>query len=201
MAASSSLSNVIAGALVSVAQPFRVGDTVVFNSGMEPEYCFVEDIPLMYTSLRTWDKRRLLVPNSMFQNNVVVNYTAKAESKLVPIYVTIDYESDMDRAMQILHDAAARPPDFAPVGNLPVVVMQYTNTGVSLRLLSNARDQSSAFNMTCDLLYSVRKEFDANGIRMAPSQRLTVNPVGPGGTSLLEALRPGSRFRLPPGGS
>ncbi len=52
LAAQSTLANVIAGAMVSLAPPFKIGDAVVFpypNS----DWCFVEDIRLTFTVLRT----------------------------------------------------------------------------------------------------------------------------------------------------
>ena len=59
LAAQSSLSNIISGMLISITQPFRIGDAIMFKN----EFCFVEDIKLSYLVLRTWDNKRLMVPN------------------------------------------------------------------------------------------------------------------------------------------
>jgi small conductance mechanosensitive channel len=171
LAAQSSLSNLVAGMVVSVSQPFEIGDAVVFRN----EFCFVEDIRLMLTVLRTWDNRRLMIPNQLFLTEVVTNYTARDPTMLAPVLVQISYESDVDKAMSIMAKVAREHPDCMPIGNLPnVVVMEYNESGISLRLLSRAEDQSTAFQMERDLLYSIRKEFLANGIAIAYPRREVV---------------------------
>ena len=74
LAAQSSLANIFAGMIVSTAQPFRIGDAVLFQMPWGAEWCWVEDIKLTFTVLKTWDKRRLVVPNQTFLNQGLVNY-------------------------------------------------------------------------------------------------------------------------------
>lgn len=168
LAAQSSLSNVISGFLISLSRPFRLGDAVVFRD----EFCFVEDVRLMHTVLRTWDNRRLIVPNALFQSEVVINYSIGDPTMLVPVFVEISYESDLDKAMKIMREVALRHPDCMPIGDLPnVVVMEFADSGIKLRLLSRAKDQPTAFMMARDLLYQIKKEFDANGIEIAYPRR------------------------------
>jgi len=88
---------------------------------------------------------------------------------LAPVFVTITYESDVDKAMEIMLDEAKRHPDCLPIGDLPnVVVMEYSERGINLRLLSRAKDQPTAFMMIRDLLYTIKKRFDEEGIALAP---------------------------------
>ncbi|MBI3023555.1 MAG: mechanosensitive ion channel family protein, partial [Thaumarchaeota archaeon] len=91
---------------------------------------------------------------------------------LAPVFVQITYESDLDKAIEILTTVARKHPDFMPIGNLPVVhVMEYTESGVNLRVLSRAKDQPTAFQMGKDILYQIRKEFQASGIELAYPRR------------------------------
>jgi small-conductance mechanosensitive channel len=171
LAAQSTLSNIFAGMTISIFQPIRVDEAVMFKN----EFCFVEDIKLMHTVLRTWDNRRLMVPNAMLQNEVVVNYTRNDPTKLTPVLVSISYESDLDKSMKIMVDVAKRHPDCLPVGDLPKVqLMEFGDSGVALRLLSRAKDQASSFGMARDLLREIKKEFDANGIEIAYPRRYLV---------------------------
>ncbi|WP_455363674.1 mechanosensitive ion channel family protein [[Eubacterium] cellulosolvens] len=167
LAAQQSISNLIAGFLVSISRPFQIGDAVVFHD----EFCFVEDITLMHSILRTWDNRRLVVPNSTVLSEVITNYSKKDPTMLAPVFVTITYESDLDKAMEIMVDEARKHKDCLPIGDLPnIVVMEYGERGISLRLLSRAKDQPTAFMMIRDLLYSVKRRFDKEGISLAPSR-------------------------------
>ena len=171
LAAQASLSNLVAGLVISLSQPFRIGEAVLFSN----EWCWVEDVRLTFTVLKTWDNRRLMVPNQLFLSNVIINYDATDSSKLCIVFVTITYESNLDRAIQILKEVAKKHPDFMPVGNLPVVhVMDYTESGMNLRLLSRAKDQPTNFQMSKDILYAVKKEFDNNGIKLAFPRRQVI---------------------------
>jgi small conductance mechanosensitive channel len=165
LAAQQSVSNLIAGFLVSISKPIQIGDAVVFHD----EFCFVEDITLMHSILRTWDNRRLVVPNSTIMSEVITNYSKTDATMLAPLFMTITYESDMDKAMEIMVNEAKKHPECLPIGGLPnVVVMEYGDRGINLRLLSRAKDQPTAFMMVRDLLYKIKKRFDAEGIALAP---------------------------------
>jgi small conductance mechanosensitive channel len=172
LAAQSSLSNIISGIITSASQPFCIGDALTFRQ----EYCYVEDLRLMHTILRTWDNRRLVVPNSIFQNEVIVNYSMKDPSVLAPICVQVSYESNLQEALQILRDVARRHPSCLPDGDLPkAVVMEFQDSGIQLRLLTKAKDQSSAFSMVRDLLVDIKKEFDEHGIEIPyPKRELVI---------------------------
>lgn len=180
LAAQSTLANIVAGAMVSLAQPFEIGDAVVFPYP-NGDWCYVEDIRLTFTVLRTWDLRRLMVPNSMFQSGIVVNYTAVDPTMLVIVTLDITYESDADRAREIMAEEARQHPDFRPLGNLPVThVMAFEDSGVQLRLLSAAKDQPTAFQMEKDLLASIRRRFQQSGIGLPyPTRRVILDTPFP----------------------
>lgn len=171
LAAQSSLSNIISGIIISISQPIRIGDAVMFRN----DFCFVEDIKLIHTVLRTWDNRRLMVPNSILQNEVITNYSVEDPTMLVPVFVQISYESDLEKAIKIMVDVARRHPDCIPTDNLPnVVVMEFADSGVVLRLLSKAKDQPTAFMMARALLKEIKKEFDKHGIEIPYPRRYIV---------------------------
>jgi len=171
LAAQTSLSNMIAGLMIAMTRPIRVGDAVLFRG----EFGFVEDITLTYTIIRTWDNRRLIVPNSVVQSEVITNYTIIDPMKLVPIYVDISYESDIDKAKEIMIEVARNHPDFYPLEGLPqVVVMEFKDSGIGLRLLTAAKDQPTAFMMARDILYQVKKKFAENGIEIPYPRRYIV---------------------------
>ncbi|MFH1821674.1 MAG: mechanosensitive ion channel family protein, partial [Methanobacteriota archaeon] len=184
LAAQSTLSNLMSGMLIAFSQPFRLGDAVVFKG----DFGFIEDIKLMHTVIRTWDNRRLVVPNGLFQSEVVLNYTAKDSTMLAPVFVQVSYESDLEKAMKIMVDVAKRHPECMPIGDLPnAVVMEFADSGINLRLLSRAKDQPTAFMMVRDLLFQIKKEFDANGIEIPYPRRYLV--VGKELESLLSGMK------------
>ncbi|MCP8309152.1 MAG: mechanosensitive ion channel [archaeon] len=165
------IGNLLAGINVTITRPIRLGDAVMIRE----EFGFVEDITLRHTVIRTWDNRRMIIPNSVLDDEVIINYSLKDPTMLVPIFVQISYESDIDKAMKIMVDVAKKHPDCLPIGDLPnVVLMKFMDSGISLRLLSRAKDQPTAFTMARDLLYQIKKEFDANGIEIPYPRRYLV---------------------------
>src|SRR3954447_14201290 len=70
-AARQTLANAIAGILLAITQPIRIGDLVKF----EGESGVVEDVRLTYTYLRAEDNRRIIVPNERLAASTIENFT------------------------------------------------------------------------------------------------------------------------------
>ena len=68
-AAQKILANPLAGILLAISQPIRIGDTVT----IEDETGRVDDLTLSYTFIDTGDGRLVIVPNEIVVTNVVVN--------------------------------------------------------------------------------------------------------------------------------
>ena len=69
LAARQVLANPLAGILLAISQPIRIGDKVT----IEDETGRVEDLTLSYTFVDTGDGRLVIVPNESVVANVVVN--------------------------------------------------------------------------------------------------------------------------------
>ena len=99
-AAQQSLGNVIAGVLLAVTQPIRIGDLITF----EEETGTVEDVRLTYTYVRTEDGRRIIIPNERLAQNTVENHTIVDPRVHVEVSVWIAPEVDALEALAALRD-------------------------------------------------------------------------------------------------
>ena len=70
-AARQTLANGIAGMLLAITQPIRIGDLVTLDG----ETGEVEDVRLTYTYIRCDDGRRLIVPNELLASGTIENHT------------------------------------------------------------------------------------------------------------------------------
>ena len=70
-AARQTLANVVAGIMLAITQPLRVGDWVTF----EEQYGVVEDVRLNYTVLRTPGDVRVVIPNERLAAGILRNDT------------------------------------------------------------------------------------------------------------------------------
>ena len=161
LAAQSTLANIFAGVSLSTSQPFHLNDSVRFRD----EFCYVEDLRLTHTVLRSWNNRRIIVPNSVMMSEVFINYSLTDATKIVPVELYISHESDIELATEIMLKAAKGHPNALKSKEEPeVFVLDVNSTGVKLRLQTRAKDQDAEWLMERDLLKTIKKEFDANGI-------------------------------------
>lgn len=89
--------NLLAGLLILVTRPFRIGDQIVSGD----HEGVVEDIQVRATLLRTYDNRRVVIPNSeLYTNRVTVN-TAYPQRRL-SVTVGIGYGDDIAAARALI---------------------------------------------------------------------------------------------------
>jgi small-conductance mechanosensitive channel len=77
-AAQQVLGNVVAGIMLAVTQPLRIGDEVELEQGAG----VVHDVKLTYTTIATRDGALLVVPNQLLITNPLRNRTAAQEAGL-----------------------------------------------------------------------------------------------------------------------
>jgi len=99
-AARATLANAVAGVLLAITQPIRVGDVVTFSK----ETGVVEDVRLAYTTIHLDNGRRLVVPNEKLVQNPVENHTVVDPRVQVEASVWLPPGGDADRAMELIAD-------------------------------------------------------------------------------------------------
>ena len=99
-AARQTLANAIAGILLAMSQPIRIGDLVTF----EDQTGEVEDVKLTYTYIRLDDGRRLIVPNERLAQSSIVNHTILDPRTQVEVSVWLPRDADLDRAIELIED-------------------------------------------------------------------------------------------------
>lgn len=171
-AAQESLSNIIAGVSIALYAPFRVGDKLqVFEERGE-----VEDITLRHTVIKTWDNRRLVIPNAIMDNKEIVNYSLKGERVLWTLNMGISYDSDIDKAKKVMLKEVKKHPNNLEfeekVGGKnekrePFIrVTECGDSAVNLRAYFWVEDAWKAWKTTHDLTESIKKEFDKKNIEI-----------------------------------
>jgi small conductance mechanosensitive channel len=84
------LSNFAGGVMILIFRPFKV-DGYVGTQGLEG---VVKDIGIFVTTLETFDKRIVIIPNGPLANGNIINYTASDE-RAVEIFIGISYSDDI----------------------------------------------------------------------------------------------------------
>jgi small-conductance mechanosensitive channel len=102
-AARQSLANMVAGVLLAVTQPIRIGDRVTF----EETTGRVDDLSLSYTYIDPGDGRMVVVPNELIVSGVLFNHSTGDRAAPVTASTWLPAGADLDRAGAVLKEAGA----------------------------------------------------------------------------------------------
>lgn len=166
-------SNISSGIFIVIYKPFRVGDIIKVDNLNSGE---VEDINLWHTVIKDFSNRRIVMPNSKISSATILNFNLSDEKICNYLEVGISYDSDIDKAIKIIQEDALAYPDFMDNRNdeeksknvhpIAVRLISYGESSINLRAYVWAKNPRIAFLMKCDLLKSIKKRFDNEGIEI-----------------------------------
>lgn len=99
-AARQTLANFVAGVMLAVTQPLRVGDWVF----VEDQYGVVDDIRLTYTYLRTLGGQTVVIPNEKLASGILRNDTLGQTTVGIEVSVWLAPATDPGRAVRALQE-------------------------------------------------------------------------------------------------
>ena len=97
------LSNVASGMMLLIFRPFKVGDVV----NLAGTVCKVDEIQLFFTTVDTFDNRRVIIPNSKIFGEVIENITYH-QKRRADVVVGVAYSADIDETRAALERAVER---------------------------------------------------------------------------------------------
>jgi small-conductance mechanosensitive channel len=92
------LGNFVAGLMIAITQPLRLGDWVEVG-GVGGS---VEEIGLMYTFIRTEDNARLVIPNEKLASDTIRNSTIRSPAKYAQVTVQVPPANDLGQLVESL---------------------------------------------------------------------------------------------------
>ncbi len=155
------LQNFLAGILILLTEPFQIDDQIVFK-GFEGT---VENIQTRATTIRTYDGRRIVIPNSeLFTNSVTVN--TAFENRRLEYDIGVGYADDLDRAKQLMleamHSVDIVLEDPAP----DALVMELAESTVNIRArwwISPPR-RADSLDSRDQVISAIKRKLVENGI-------------------------------------
>jgi small-conductance mechanosensitive channel len=115
------IANFVAGVLMAIRQPIRIGDLITIG---EEVHGRVADIALTYTAVDAGDGSVLVVPNEKVVNEVVVNHSSGNRQAPVTVQVWVPPDADLEAARKALEGT----------GVTSVRVAELTHEGARLEL-------------------------------------------------------------------
>lgn len=164
------LQNFLAGILILLTEPFRINDQIVFKDFEGT----VENIETRATMIKTYDGRRIVIPNSeLFTNSVTVN--TAFESRRLQYDVGIGYGDDIDRAKELMLQAMQSIPEVVKDPAPDVLVIELAESTVNIRVRWWIKPPRRADDLASldKVLSAIKKTLVENGIDLPfPTQHI-----------------------------
>lgn len=164
------LQNFLAGILILLTEPFQLDDQIVYK-GFEGT---VENIQTRATTIKTYDGRRIVIPNSeLFTNAVMVN--TAFENRRVEYDIGIGYGDDIHKAKQLILEAIASVDEVLKNPAPDALVMELAGSTVDIRARwwVNPPNRASTLDSRDKVLTAIKNKLMANGIDLPfPTQQI-----------------------------
>ncbi|MCL1468824.1 mechanosensitive ion channel family protein [Argonema galeatum] len=158
------LQNFLAGILILLTEPFQIGDQIVFKDFEGT----VENIQTRASTIRTYDGRRIVIPNSeLFTNSVTVN--TAFDNRRLEYDVGIGYGDNIDRAKQLILEAVRSVNEVLedPPPDALVVELAESTVNIRARWWVAPPRRAETLDAKDKVLTAIKNKLTANGIDLA----------------------------------
>jgi small-conductance mechanosensitive channel len=152
-AAQRTLGNFVAGILIALSQPVRIGDRVEY----EGTAGVVEEIGLTYTFIRAVDRRRIVVPNEKLASDTIINASIRSRETFAEVSVPVPLAADLEAALDALRDGVAEERDAS-------VSVTHLADPVVVTVRAAASDELAAERLENELRLRAHKRLRALGV-------------------------------------
>jgi small-conductance mechanosensitive channel len=153
--------NFLAGVLLLLTAPFRIGDQIV----VQQYEGTVEDIAMRATTIKTYDGRRIVIPNTdLFTNSVTVN--TAFERRCLEHEIEISFDEDVERVKSIILETLAGQKGVLNQPPAEVLVVGLKNSSVTLRISwwSKKHAHPDILHLQDQVLSALKRQFAAQQI-------------------------------------
>jgi len=152
-AAQRTLGNFVAGLLIALAQPVRIGDRVEYDGTPG----VVEEIGLTYTFIRAGDGRRIVVPNEKLASDTIVNASIRGRETYAEVSVPVPLRTDLEAALDALREDVAEERDAQ-------VYVSALADSATVTVRAVADDDVAALQLERELRLRAQKRLRALGV-------------------------------------
>ncbi len=158
--------NFVSGIILLVERTIKPGDILE----IEGTVVKVIDMGIRTTIVRTWREEELIMPNSVFSQSTVKNYTLRDNEFRLGVEVGVAYESDMKKVIEVLEKTARDIPWRLPEPEPRVLLQDFGDSAVVFGVYLNIDDPWKQRVYMSDLRKAVWFAFLDAGITIAFNQ-------------------------------
>lgn len=163
-AAKDTLANLFSGVFIMADAPYRVGDTVVLETGERGE---ITHIGLRSTRMFTTDHAEITIPNSIMGNTKVINQSGGYHRKArIRAPIGVAYGSDIDQVRSVLTKIAQTCPDVCALPEPRVRFRQFGASSLDFELLFWIDNAQIKGRVLDEVNASIYNTFNEQGIEI-----------------------------------
>jgi len=177
LAAQDTVAGAIAGVIILIDRPFRVGDRIEIRGA--DTWGDVVDIGLRTTRIRTGDNRVVIVPNSTIGSNQVTNYSYPDPSYRSETHLSVGYDTDLEVARCLIVDTIRGVDGVLTSRSIDALYIEMGSSGIVFRVRWWIRTYKMLRPNFDRVHTALQAAFDQAGIPFAPttqSVKLQVDP-------------------------
>lgn len=160
--------DVASGIMLLFERSLKVNDIVELENGIIGK---VIKIGLRASKIVTRDNIIMIVPNSKFINDSVINWSHAEDKTRFHVNVGVDYGSDVELVKTVLLDCAKNHPEIC-IKNKPFVrFIDFADSSLNFQLYFWSKEAFMVENIKSDLRFSINKAFRENNITIPFPQR------------------------------
>ena len=176
--------NLLSGILLLISEPFRIGDQIV-SGDYEGT---VEDIKIRATTIKTYDGRQVVIPNSDLYTSALTVNTAYKQRRL-QVAVGIGYEDDIEAAKAEILQALDKVESVSKKAQPSVIATGFGDSTIDLMVRWFIEDGTQANKVTSihQVIVEIKSALDAAGVNI-PFPIRTIDLSDPSVTSIMNKL-------------
>lgn len=162
-------SNYVSGFIILLDRSIRLGNLIAVDDKTNGT---VTQITTRYTVLQTLSGTEVIIPNEYLVSNIIRNQSFTDTRVRVGLSIQVAYDSDLDKAMRLMVEAARQQPRVLADPEPGVLLTTFGENGINLELGYWVSDpETGTGGVSSDLGLAIWKSFRENGIRIPFPQR------------------------------
>lgn len=155
------IENLVCGIVITFGHTLRVGHTVVVDGN----YGTVEDISITHTTIKIWNWRRYIIPNSRMLQKDFVNLTISDSYQWTHVEFYVAYGTDLKVVRNMAIEAASQSSYFSDYETPRFWVMEMEKAAIKCWVAAWANSPTNAWLLRHEIRTNLARALTEKGIK------------------------------------
>lgn len=160
--------DIISGIIILFDRSIKVGDIVEIHGEMVGK---IEEISLRTSKLISRDDVIIIIPNSMFTSDRVINWSHNSLKTRFSVSVGVAYGSDVEKVKTLLVEAANEHPKIDGKPEPMVLFKNFGDSSLDFDIQFYTHESFRVERIKSDLRFTINKKFIENNVTIPFPQR------------------------------